>query len=238
MPLPDPEQRAAYYRAAMSLLRFVEQRAPTQRRFGPEADALWRSFAGDLDRADRVDLLLRDADRQWGSAFGARTVFSLEGVHELDAFGADWPGLSASEAEALWRAREVPDSREAALASLLAAWQVREPARFEIGKLGPSSRIAVAGLAAILACARRFSADADLSWPNQVVVIADSPSTRQLALALPALVDFGEATDLLRSEQVAGARARIRERLGVLDAIVSPDASLDERNAVATLRGS
>lgn len=236
--MQEPEHRAAYYRAAMALLRFVEQRAPTQRRFGPEADALWRSFAGSLERGDRIDLLLRDADRQWGSAFGARTVFALQGVHELDAFGADWQALGRAEADALWRDAKGPASQEQAIAALLAAWGLREPKPFALPKLGPSSRVVVTGLAALLACARRCLADADLSWPNQVVVVADAPGVRQLAAAVPALGDFGEATLLLGADQVEAERARVRAHLGGgIELLASPDASIAERTAAARLVG-
>lgn len=237
-PMHEPEHRAAYYRAAMSLLRFVEQRAPTQRRFGSEADALWRSFAGSLERGDRIDLLLRDADRQWGSAFGARTVFSLQGVHELDAFGADWESLGRGEADALWRDAKAPGSQAQALAALLAAWGVREPKPFALPKLGPSSRLVVAGLGALLACARAFLDDADLSWPNQVAVVADAPGVRQLAAAVPALGDFGEATVLLGSGQIEAERKRVRARLGSgIELLASPDASIAERMAASQLVG-
>jgi hypothetical protein len=46
--------RAAYYRAALCCLRFIEQRRPTGRRFGAEADARWASFRGELQGADRI----------------------------------------------------------------------------------------------------------------------------------------------------------------------------------------
>jgi hypothetical protein len=36
----------SYYRGALSLLRFVEQRAGSKRRFGAEAEAAWRQFKG------------------------------------------------------------------------------------------------------------------------------------------------------------------------------------------------
>ena len=45
----------AYYSAALAGLRFLEQRQPTGRRFGPDADARWTNFRGDLATADRGD---------------------------------------------------------------------------------------------------------------------------------------------------------------------------------------
>lgn len=72
----------AYYRGALTGLRHVEARQPTGRRFGAEADARWASFRGDLTTADRIDLLIRDADAQWPGAFGARSVFARRAVAE------------------------------------------------------------------------------------------------------------------------------------------------------------
>jgi len=237
--MPEAAQRSAYYRAALTLLRFVEHRAPTSRRFGPEADALWRSFAGDLDSADRIDLLLRDADRQWAAAFGPRAVFGLRAAHEQDAFGADWQPLTKADADALWRPSAAPSSATAALEALCEHWKLGSGKPFDPGKLGPSSRLVVIGGAAILATLRRCLADADLSWANQVVVIADEPGPRQLAAAAPALLDASEPTLLLGSDQVTPeARKRIRERLGAsLELLASTDATPAEREAANRLKG-
>ncbi len=60
--------RAAYCRAALESLLFVEALRPTRRRAGADADATWASFRGDLTTADRIDLLLRDADAEWPGA--------------------------------------------------------------------------------------------------------------------------------------------------------------------------
>lgn len=87
---PSDRDRARYYAAALRALRFVERRAPTTRRFGANADALWGAFHGRLETADRIDLLIRDADAQWPSAFGARGVFALATSAEEDAFGPEW----------------------------------------------------------------------------------------------------------------------------------------------------
>jgi hypothetical protein len=102
-PAPDSSSKAAYYQAALRGLRFVEQRSPTGRRFGADADARWMALRGHLTAADRLDLLLRDADAQWPSAFGARSVFALRAVAEDDPFGAAWEPLDPVDADALWR---------------------------------------------------------------------------------------------------------------------------------------
>ncbi len=94
---------SSFYSAALSSLRYVEHRSPTGRRFGEDADARWRAFRGHLTTADRIDLLLRDADVEFPGAFGPRTTFALRAVAEDEPFGADWAKLSDPDAEALWR---------------------------------------------------------------------------------------------------------------------------------------
>ncbi len=94
----------SYYQAALVGLQTVESRRATGRRFGPDADARWKSFRGDLTTGDRMNVLIRDADTEWPGAFGARAAFGLDGVAEDDAFGGGgWPGIEARVAEELWR---------------------------------------------------------------------------------------------------------------------------------------
>ncbi len=99
----SPTDVSCYYRAAIRALRFVENRRPTGRRFGTEADARWAALRGDLATADRVDLLVRDANAEWPGAFGARAVFHLTDVAEDDPFGAHWLPLDPVDGEDLWR---------------------------------------------------------------------------------------------------------------------------------------
>jgi hypothetical protein len=238
-PSTDETRRLAYYDAALGLLRFVEQRSPTARRFGAEADALWRSFAGDLDVGDRIELLLRDADRQWAGAFAARAVFARRSAHEQDAFGSTWTRLSSGEARSLWSSALAGPPPADAIAAILRSWKL-EPAPFEVPKLRPSSRIAIAGLAAIAACLRQFLANPDLSWPNQVVVVAADPGPRQLAAAAVALLDQTQPTTLIHPEQFSPAqREVVHARLGAsLESIISPDATAGEREVVTALAKS
>jgi hypothetical protein len=238
-PLTEDAQRQAYYQAALGLLRFVEQRSPTARRFGAEADALWRSFAGDLDTGDRIDLLLRDADRQWSGAFAARAVFALRSAHEQDAFGSRWSRLSRGEAEALWTTTLAGSPDRDPVDTLLRCWELQPPT-YQAAKLGPSARVVLAGLAAITACLRQFLANPDLSWPNQVVAVAADPGPRQLAAAAAAILDHGHATSLVHPEQLTPAHVdAVHARLGAsLEPIISADATPREREAVAKLTAS
>ncbi|MFZ6186176.1 hypothetical protein, partial [Nannocystis pusilla] len=110
----DQDLARPYLLSALTALRFLDERTG-RRRFGPDADARWRAFAGeDLAEArtadtrarvlldvDRIELLLRDADAQWPGGFGARVVFDLPAVAQDDAFGAEWDSLS--DGFSLWR---------------------------------------------------------------------------------------------------------------------------------------
>jgi len=87
---PGLLQKAAYYEAALPALRFVQQRLPAARRFDPDAAARWAVLRGHLTAADRIDLILRDANAQRPSDIGPRTVFALRAVAEDDPFGAAW----------------------------------------------------------------------------------------------------------------------------------------------------
>lgn len=97
------EGTGRYVEGALRLLQFVETRRPTGRRFGADADARWNGFKGDLATADRIELMIRDADAEWPGGFGARTVYALPGVAEDEPFGAHWEGLDPVAAEELWR---------------------------------------------------------------------------------------------------------------------------------------
>ena len=123
----DESDRARYYVAALRALRFVERRAPTTRRFGGDADARWGAFRGNLTTADRLDLLLRDADAHWPAAFGARNVFALRSAAEDEAFGAEWSPLDPVDAEELWRevlAEAPPDGVREALLAAASSWDL------------------------------------------------------------------------------------------------------------------
>src|SRR5690606_2120835 len=169
--------RATFYLTALRLLRFADQRAPTKRRFGPDADALWKDFAGGLKTSDRIDILLRDADTEWPGAFGARATFGLRAVAQDDAFGADWASLPPMDGERVWKdalASEVPATVDAAIDRLCVAWELAVAA-FELPKVTAGTRLLVGGASAIAAAIRAFAANPDLRWSEQVVVVADRP---------------------------------------------------------------
>lgn len=189
-------ERATYYLAVLRLLRFAEQRSPTKRRFGVDADALWKDFAGGLKASDRIDILLRDADTEWPGAFGARAAFGLRAVAEDDAFGADWASLPPMDGERVWKDAfkgKVAASVDDAIDQLCDAWEIT-PAKFALPKLTATSRGMVGGASAIAAAIRTFADNPNLSWPNQLVIVADRPGERQLAAVATMLLNLTHPT--------------------------------------------
>lgn len=188
--LSAPEQQA-YYRAALACLRFIENRRPTKRRFGPEADARWKAFRGHLNTPDRIDLLLRDANAEWPGAFGARNVFGLSQAAEDEAFGAEWASLDGVAGDELWR--EVMGSAAAAspaeaLQAIAREWGLKLVS-FSLDNVEPTDRIVATGPSAIAALAQAFGGRTELDWAEQVTCVATSAAHRQLALGAIAIVD-------------------------------------------------
>lgn len=226
--------RRAYYRAALRGLRFVEARSPSGRRFGADADALWKGFAGRLDASDRIDLLLRDADTEWAGAFGARAAFGLRATAEDEAFGADWESLDGHAAATLWAesGNEAAADVAAMVREICEAWELRiEP--FEVEALAPTQRIAVSGASAIVATIVAFAGEADLAWSRQVCVISDRPAERQLAALAAALLDAGDGTTLLSA---ADPQAQA-ETKSFARALVSDDADEAARSFISARMG-
>lgn len=182
-PIAATEVRS-YYQAALAALHFVEARHPSKRRFGEEADARWRSFRGQLTTADRLDLLLRDANAEWPGSFGAQSVFPRITAADDDAFGPDWleqQGFLPIDAEELWRSQTTP---VAGLDALLDAWS----AAWDIPLLPLEShstmaagQYVLAGPSAVAAALRDFVKRDDSSWADRIIVVAAPPAHRQLA---------------------------------------------------------
>jgi hypothetical protein len=211
---------ASFYAAALAALRFVEHRAPTGRRFGDDADARWRAFQGHLTTADRIDLLLRDADVDFPGAFGARTTYALRALSEDEPFGADWSSLDTNDAENLWRSviRDAapPTDLSAALTAIARAWELSlTPVALPV--ITPTTRLLVVGPSAIAAVAQAFTSTRDVAWSDQVVCVATPPAHRQIAANVPALLPSRKATVLY-----SGATLPSPTRVDIL--IESPDA--------------
>lgn len=222
---PDEADRARYYAAALRALRFVEHRAPTTRRFGTEADARWGAFRGNLTTADRLDILLRDADAHWPASFGARNVFALRAAAEDEAFGAEWLPLDPVDAESLWRTvlAEPPpaDVREALLASASSWDLIVKPLPAVV--IAPTDRLLVVGPSAIAAVIMAFAADKDLAWADQVVCVATPPAHRQLAALGAALLSSAKPTSFASAGDPPTFRAG--RRLVISDDAAPTDAA-------------
>lgn len=232
-----------YVEGALRLLQFVEARRPTGRRFGAEADARWSSFQGELRTADRIELLLRDADAEWPGAFGARAVYDLRAVAEDDPFGASWPGLDPIAAEELWRKlrSSSPPAADAAdpaatCRAIATAWGLALRPH-DVGPVSPTDRLVVAGPSAIAATVAAFAAGAALDLADQVTVVATPPAHRQLAAAATALVNATRATRVVTATTAASDTPRVPGAR----AVVSDDATPTDRAralALAAAAGS
>lgn len=211
----------AYYTAALAGLRFVEARRPTGRRFGSEADARWTGFRGDLTTADRLDLLLRDADAEWPGAFGARTTFAEPAVAEDESFGPAWPGLEPIDAEEVWRT-SLAAAEPKDLSALLSAWSTAWEAKLsptEVGTVSTVDRLVVAGASAIAATLGAFVGRSDLAWSEQVTVVATPPAHRQLAVFATAVLNGTKPTVVVTHGQAHALIGRT---------IISADASPED----------
>lgn len=238
--LLDPRLTRSYYLTALTALRFLDDRSG-QRRFGRDADARWHGFAGDdpadphrpdsrprvLLEADRIELLLRDADAQWPGAFGARVVFDLSEVAADDAFGAEW--APPSDGIELWHQVTLTpliSSLSQLLSRCSAIWDL--PLTIHpLPDLHPSARWLLQGPAAIASAIQAFAAMPTASWQQQVLVVAEPPFeagttprqqrhrafTRQLAALAAGLLGQQHSTRILPRSPTADEHPGY-ERLG------------------------
>jgi hypothetical protein len=195
------ERREAFYRAALLGLKALDDMEGSGRRLGPDADARWQGFRGHLGLAERLDLLIRDAAVVWRHGFSPSQVFGLPGLAADEPFGPDWRPLPEHEARRLWRSSMQPTSIGQIAAALgIGVAPVSLPA------ISASTRLNVAGGAAVLALAEHFAAQPELSWSDQVLVVASTPAVRQLAgLMAPLVRATGPTKILTSSEDVATA---------------------------------
>jgi len=189
----SPQDLEGFYAAAVAGLRALDARERAPRRFGAEADARWSSFKGALTESDRIDLLLRDASVTWGAAFSPAEAFGLFGLAADESFGPDWPSLAPPNGGWFETGNsEPPTPAQVAIRLGVASRDV------EIPPLSPSTRLAVAGGAALVALAEAFSVQPELSWSDQVLAIATAPSHRQLAGLMAILTGSASRTRVTR----------------------------------------
>jgi hypothetical protein len=213
------KDRDAFYAAAVAGLRALDRRERSPRRFGKDADTRWASFKGALNDADRVDFLLRDAAVTWGVAFSPAEAFDLFGLAPDEPFGPDWQSLSTAAARRYLEA-ESSASSPAELGELFGV----EAGPVTIPTLSASTRLAVAGGAALIAVAQSFSARQDLSWSDQVLAIATAPVNRQLAGLLALFTGASARTRLIRPDADLRVTLKAAGFVQLDSAVLSPDA--------------
>jgi len=164
-------------------LRLLEQRGQGRSRFGADADALWQGFAGHLTATDRIDLLLRDASMTWAAAFAPAKVFGFPGLAGDEPFGPDWRGVDETLARRFWKEAEgspLPEW-EQGLEQALMAWGLDVTASKAPEAVSPATRVVVVGPSAVAGAIRLFAEREDLSWAEQIAVVASAPAVRHLA---------------------------------------------------------
>ncbi len=219
---PAAQDRSAFYAAAVLGLRALDARETTPRRFGSDADARWTQFAGALGAGDRVDILLRDAAGPWGAAFSPSECFGIFGLADDEPFGPDWGGIDDQAAKKLLAG----SSSAATLEDVATALGVKA-APVAVPPLTTSTKVVVAGGAALVAVARAFAADPALSWTDQVVAIADRGPFRQLAALAAVLLGARGRTVIVRPGATAVGALRAAGFAHLDVAVVSPDAEPD-----------
>jgi hypothetical protein len=225
-------QTDAFYAAAALGVAWLDARESSPRRFGPAADASWRTYAGtpsDLSDLDRLELLLRDASSLYPDAFSPRAVFALPGLTDDEPFGqwahAPAPGIARDT----FRAPPVaPSSARALLEAAARHWNLPLGVASALPAIGPTTRVLVVGATALLAVVDRFAVNRDLSLHEQIVVLTDAPALRHLA-GLAALA-LGE---LRGPPCVAPDGASLGDAPARVDVLASSDDATAEERAAA-----
>jgi hypothetical protein len=223
---------AKFYGAAVLGLRALDTRERSPRRFGADADARWMHFAGALGSGDRIDILLRDAAATWGAAFSPSECFGFFGLADDDPFGPDWSGIDDRAAKRLLAEVEVTPTLEHIATGLgVQAMSISVP------PLSPSTKLVIAGGAAIVAVAKAFSDDGALSWTDQVVAVAEKPGLRQLAALAAVVLGARGRTVLVRPAADAESAVRALGFAHVDLPVVSPDAESEAAELARKLGG-
>lgn len=216
---PTAQEREAFYAAALLGLRALDSQETAPRRFGPDADARWTQFAGELGPGDRLDILLRDAAGTWGSAFSPSECFDFFGLADDEPFGPDWPGIPDHSAKQLL----TDTSRPPTVDSIATALGVNS-SNVVVPALSPSTKLVVAGGAALAAVGKAFVQNRALSWTDQVVAIADKGAFRQLAGLIAVVLGARGRTVIVRPSEGAERDWRAAGFAHLDAAVVSPDA--------------
>ncbi|HEY6354046.1 MAG TPA: hypothetical protein VIY30_06115 [Burkholderiaceae bacterium] len=91
----------------------------------------------------------------------------------------------------------------------------------------PSTKLVIAGGAAIVSVAKVFAETEALSWTDQVVVVAERAAWRQLAGLAAVLIGARGRTVLVRPAQDADTALRAAGFAHIDASVISPDAEPD-----------
>jgi len=141
------------------------------------------------------------------------------GVAEDDPFGPDWGGISERDAKEVF-ADAPPSPTIAQVAHALGVTS----AKVVVPPLSPATKLVLAGGSAILAVAEAFAKAPALSWTDQVVVVANDASTRQLAALAAVLLGARGRTILVWSRDAAAITLRAAGFAHVDAVVISDDA--------------
>jgi hypothetical protein len=179
------------YEAALLGLKRLDDAGVPPERFSPSADAYWETLKGSLDTQHRIDLLLRDASRILGPAFSPRLICRLPGLTDDDPFGPTWKLLPPQEAHDLWRAAQRADPLEPAklVQQFAEVLSVSSPNGPNL-KISAAEVLVAVGPQAAWRVWSSLAGKSELSWPRQVLVVADTPADRQFAGLLATLSDL------------------------------------------------
>ena len=235
-----------FLRAAFVALAWLDGSAASPKRLGPTADARWRAFADaptTVTEPDRLALLLRDAAVLHPAAYSARAVFALRGVTDDERFGLWSHELAKRETAPLFRAPpQVGPSALALFDAVAERWGASSAALSRNESLGPTTRLVLAGVAALRAACERFAQDRALDAGSQWTVVADEPSARHLAGVAAMALGSTRAPRVVTTREASQPRATL-VTLGIdrVDRLwVSEDASACEQaaaNALASAMG-
>lgn len=216
-----------FYRSALLALQALETVGARRPSFGPDPDARWKAFRGELRDADRIDLLLRNAAATAPAAFAPRVILAIPGLAEDEPFGPDWSGPDHALAASLFRLAVQPlvASPSEVLSEVVRAWGLAPAALSgeRMASIAPQSRVVAAGAGAVMALAERFQAGRGFDLSEQVLLISGLPGERQLlGIAAALLGAAGVPRMLAPSASADAARAVGFTRADLL--LVSDDA--------------
>jgi hypothetical protein len=228
-----------FYQVGVLGLRALEVRDAGRRRFGPDANARWQLFRGELGDGDRLDLLLRDAAVTYPAAFAPRTVFAIDGLAEDEPFGPDWPGPEPATVANLLGDPDIGDVGDIRRLLLNAAsmWDLepRLVPEADLAAIGPATRILAAGPGAVVSLAVFFSGRSGMDLADQVILLTDQPGERQLFGLANVLLETTNPVRILRCDASAEElRTAAGRRIDLV--VLSAEADDNQRRSVETLR--